>query len=126
MTRDDALKNLNTKIMAGEGPDVLVLDNMPIESYINKGLLLDLSTFAGELNGNGNLFQNVVEAVKTDDKLYAGYSRDAPGGNPRGRYTGILFGEGYHVYAFHELRVFMDNGRGTDRYKCGHGIPETE
>ena len=71
VTRDDALKNLNTKIMAGEGPDVLVLDNMPIESYINKGLLLDLSTFAGELNGNGNLFQNVVEAVKTDDKLYA-------------------------------------------------------
>ena len=33
--------------MAGEGPDVLVLDNMPVESYINKGLLLDLSTFAG-------------------------------------------------------------------------------
>ncbi len=29
-TREDVIKNLNTRMMAGEGPDVLILDNMPM------------------------------------------------------------------------------------------------
>ena len=36
VTREDALKKLNTRIMAGEGPDVIVLDDMPVDSYIEK------------------------------------------------------------------------------------------
>lgn len=36
VTREDALKKLNTKIMAGEGPDVLILDDMPLDSYMWK------------------------------------------------------------------------------------------
>ena len=71
ITRDDALKNLNTKIMAGEGPDVLILDNMPLDSYIEKGLLLDISPLIDSLSGDEELFGNIVEAMKTGDKLYA-------------------------------------------------------
>lgn len=70
VTREDALKKVNTEIMAGEGPDLLVLDNMPIDSYIDKGLLLDLSPVADELSGEEALFPNVVEAFRTDGKLY--------------------------------------------------------
>ncbi len=71
VTRDDALKSLNTKIMAGEGPDVLILDDMPLDSYIEKGLLLDLSPLIDSLSGDEEVFGNIVEAMKTDSKLYA-------------------------------------------------------
>lgn len=39
----DALRALNTEIMAGNGPDILLLDGLPVNSYIEKGLLTDLS-----------------------------------------------------------------------------------
>lgn len=70
VTREDALKKLNTQIMAGEGPDLLILDNMPIDSYIDKGLLLDLSTVVEGLSGEEELFPNIVEAFRTDGKIY--------------------------------------------------------
>lgn len=40
---DDALKTIATELVAGKGPDVLVLDGMPLDSYAEKGVLLDLS-----------------------------------------------------------------------------------
>lgn len=70
VTREDALKNLNTKIAAGEGPDVFILDNMPTDSYIEKGLLLDLSSILENLDGEDALFENIVEAFRTEDKIY--------------------------------------------------------
>lgn len=71
ITREDALKSLNTKIMAGEGPDVLILDDMPLDSYIEKGLLWDMSTLIEGMSGEDVLFGNLVDAMKTGDKLYA-------------------------------------------------------
>ena len=71
ITREDALKSLNTKIMAGEGPDVLILDNMPVDSYIEKGLLLDLSPVIDSLSGEEALFSNIVDAFRTEDKIYS-------------------------------------------------------
>ncbi len=71
ITREDALKNLNTQIMAGEGPDVLILDDMPLDSYIEKGLLMDLSAILGGLSGEDEIFSNIVQAMKKDDKVYA-------------------------------------------------------
>ena len=71
ITREDALKTLNTKIMAGEGPDVLVLDDMPIDSYIEKGLLLDMNPLLSSLSGDAELFENIVDAMKTGDSIYA-------------------------------------------------------
>ena len=43
VTVDDALRTLNSDIMAGEGPDVIILDGMPVDNYIDKGLLMDIS-----------------------------------------------------------------------------------
>ena len=71
VTREDALKTLNTKIIAGEGPDIMILDNMPIDSYIEKGLLLDLSSIIDSLSGDAELFGNIVDAMKKDGQLYA-------------------------------------------------------
>ncbi|MCM1253007.1 MAG: ABC transporter substrate-binding protein [Clostridium sp.] len=71
VTREDALKILNTKIIAGEGADVLILDNMPIDSYIEKGLLMDLTPMISSLDGEEELFGNIVDAMKTGGQLYA-------------------------------------------------------
>lgn len=71
VTREDAIKNLNTKIMAGEGPDVIILDNLPIDSFIEKGLLMDLVPLLGGLSGEEELFGNIVDAMKMDGSVYA-------------------------------------------------------
>ena len=70
VTREDAVRNLNTKIMAGEGPDILLLDGLPRTSYEEKGMLADVSGIIGSMSGEEELFPNIVEACKKDGKLY--------------------------------------------------------
>ena len=43
VTDTDALKVLNTEIMAGTGPDVLLLDGISEDTYIERGMLENLS-----------------------------------------------------------------------------------
>lgn len=69
-TREDAIKKLNTQIMAGQGPDVLILDNLPVSSYVERGVLLDLSDHVQGMTGNGKLLSNIVEGFTEDGKLY--------------------------------------------------------
>ena len=72
VTRTDAIKNLNTELMAGEGPDIIFLDGLPIESYIEKGILADLSEPMETLEENGEtLFENVASAYEREGKKYA-------------------------------------------------------
>lgn len=70
VTREDALKILNTKMMADDGPDVLILDGMPVDSYMEKGLLLDLSPMLDSLGGETAFFDNLVDAFRVEDKIY--------------------------------------------------------
>ncbi len=71
VTREDAVRTLNTKIMAGEGPDILLLDGLPRTSYEEKGILADLSGIADDMSGDAAIFPNIIEACKKDGKLYA-------------------------------------------------------
>ncbi len=48
MTEADALRTLNTEILAGSGPDILRLDGMSTKSYLEKDVLLDLSDLLTE------------------------------------------------------------------------------
>ncbi len=58
----DALKTLATEIMAGNGPDVLLLDGMPVETYIEKGILKDLSALLKE--SGGSYFENILNVYQ--------------------------------------------------------------
>lgn len=71
VSASDAIKTLNTEILAGKGPDVLILDGMPVESYVEKGLLADISDVVKGYNEKNELFKNIVEAYKDKDKIYA-------------------------------------------------------
>lgn len=71
VTAADALRTLNTDILAGNGPDILVLDDMPVETYTEKGILADLSELAAKVEESDGLLTNVTEAYRSEDMLPA-------------------------------------------------------
>lgn len=48
VTEADALRTLNTEILAGSGPDILRLDGVSLDSYLEKNILMDLSDLLTE------------------------------------------------------------------------------
>ncbi|WP_029232667.1 ABC transporter substrate-binding protein [Butyrivibrio sp. VCB2006] len=66
-------EKLNMDIVSGNTPDILVIsDDLPVDSYINKGLFTDLTNYlANDPDvSESDLLTNVVDAFKTGDKLY--------------------------------------------------------
>lgn len=67
----DAISILNTEMMAGDGPDVLILNGLPWESYGKKGILKDLQgDLASYISGEDG-FANIFQAYQTDGAQYA-------------------------------------------------------
>ena len=62
VTRDDAIRTLNAELLSGNGPDVLVLDGLPVENYIEQGMLLDLSSVVQPMLDSGALLPNVASS----------------------------------------------------------------
>lgn len=75
VTAGDALAALSTDIMAGNGPDVLILDGMPVDSYIEKGILTDIRDVVNEVEDEDGLLTNIVTDNTRSDKIYAIPSR---------------------------------------------------
>lgn len=75
-TEDDygaGAEKLNLDIVSGNVPDIILIDeNLPVESYINKGLFADLNSYFAndpELS-NTKFLDNIVDAFMTDGKRY--------------------------------------------------------
>lgn len=68
VSKEDALKNLNTRLLAGDVPDVLVLDEMDIEQYAEKGVLKELDGMPQPYLDDGILYRNIVEGMRMTDK----------------------------------------------------------
>lgn len=68
-----SVNRLNNDIISGKVPDILVVDsNMPVESYIAKGLFEDLKPYVEadhELDMN-DFMPNIIEAFSADGKWY--------------------------------------------------------
>lgn len=62
--RNDALTKLNTELLAGNGPDLLILDGIAYENYAQKGLLADLSNAVPLAELQANLTESFVEEGK--------------------------------------------------------------
>ncbi len=67
-SKEDALKNLNTRLLAGEAPDVIMLDDMDIEQYADKGVLKELDGILQPYLDDGILYRNIVEGMRMTDK----------------------------------------------------------
>lgn len=70
ITYDDALKNLTTAILSGNAPDVIMLDGLDIDNYIEKNILLELSNSENIWNPDDVLLDNVAK-WNNDDGLYS-------------------------------------------------------
>lgn len=66
-TTEDVIRALNTEILNGSGPDILVLDDLPAQSYAEKGVLLDLNSVDGLLEG---VLPNLTTAQTHGDSIY--------------------------------------------------------
>lgn len=67
------VSRMNTDIISGEVPDILILGNdMPVDSYVSKGIFADLNTFLekDEEVKKEDLLPNVLEALSYEGALY--------------------------------------------------------
>lgn len=71
LTESDAIKTLNTSIMAGSGPDLIILDGMSVNNYIEKGILININDVVKEVNSEEKLFDGVSKAYSFDGNTYA-------------------------------------------------------
>lgn len=64
--------HLNNDIITGGMPDILLADGLPVENYISKGLIADVSKLIAEDEelSQVEFMQNVFDAYSVDGKLY--------------------------------------------------------
>lgn len=67
ISKNEAINAFNTEILAGEGADLIVLDGLSTETYMQKGVLADLSS----LEGVDSIFPFALDVFKEEDKVYA-------------------------------------------------------
>lgn len=67
LTRTDAIKQLNTELMAGGGADIIIMDGLSVEKYADMGLLQPIRLEQPE----EKYFKNIVETYHKDGTLYA-------------------------------------------------------
>ncbi|MGN1135277.1 MAG: extracellular solute-binding protein [Oscillospiraceae bacterium] len=70
---DDCLKRFNNDLVAGNIPDLLVVDaSLPFNSYVSKGLIADLGPIMekDETFNREDYLENVLEALSIGGKLY--------------------------------------------------------
>lgn len=66
-TRQDVVSALNAELLAGKGPDLILLDGLPFDSYAEKGVLADLS----DVVKKAGMLRNVAAAMTVEGAVYA-------------------------------------------------------
>lgn len=63
---------VNTQLMSGRGSDLILLDNLPYQTYAEKHLLVDLGRLmqSDQSFESGKYYQNIFEALEYKGKLY--------------------------------------------------------
>lgn len=70
VTQSDLIRTLNTDILAGNGADIFLLDGLPLSSYIQKGVLMDMSDIFSKPIQDKTLLNNIANSYITDGKIY--------------------------------------------------------
>lgn len=74
-TVEDYVKALNTELLAGKGADLIVMDSLPMDSYIEKGVLTDISPLYQAMIEKGQLSKEMLGAYEKNQKVYGIPSR---------------------------------------------------
>jgi ABC-type glycerol-3-phosphate transport system substrate-binding protein len=70
VTPEDVIRSLNTQLLAGKGPDLIVLDGLPLQSYIEKGVLKEIGALTQRLANEEGLLLNLASAYAFNGKTY--------------------------------------------------------
>lgn len=73
LATEDVLKALNTELLAGRGPDLIVFDGMDVTPYIENGVLADLSESVQEFS----VLDSIKSAFSVEGKTYIAAARYA-------------------------------------------------
>lgn len=68
---EDYIRSLNAELLSGGGPDILILDGLSELSYIEKGVLEDLTDEIESLISNGDFLANIAEGSRVDGRIYS-------------------------------------------------------
>lgn len=60
-------QQINTMLMGSEAPDILVLDHLNKDSYLEKGLLVELQDILAPMEESGELLSNIMGTYQTED-----------------------------------------------------------
>lgn len=90
ITINDAIRTLNTEILAGNGPDLICLDGFNLKTYMEKGLLTDLSEI---LSQSEPTLTQVTRCYEQEGKLYA---------VPTGFILPVVYGPSHIVSQIHD------------------------
>lgn len=66
-TDEDIIRSLNTRLLTGDAPDVLMLDGLSANNYMQHGLLANL---AGQVDISG-CYENIMQAYTVDGQAFA-------------------------------------------------------
>lgn len=67
----DEIRSLNTELLAGSGADILLLDGLSYKTYMEKGVLEDVTEVAKELEQEGILPHVIQNTAQKNGKIYA-------------------------------------------------------
>lgn len=74
----DFIKAFNTELLAGNGPDIIVTDGLPVDAYINKSILLDIKDIVQPMIDSGEVLDKVMESYSTNGNMYTVATRIKP------------------------------------------------
>ena len=90
ITVSDAIRALNTEILAGKGPDLICLDGFNLNTYQEKGLLADVSQILSQAEPT---LTQVTRCFEQDGKIYA---------VPTGFILPVMYGPSHIVSQIHD------------------------
>ena len=71
MDLNTVLQNLNARLLAGQGTDLMVLDGLNTNSLIEKGMLADISDVVTPMSESGEILKNIADGyIQEDGAVY--------------------------------------------------------
>lgn len=68
VSREDAQRKLNTELLAGDGPDLLVMDGLDVEQYAGKGVLRKLDDILAPYMEDKLVYENIVNSMRMTEE----------------------------------------------------------
>ena len=68
--REQVIHRVNDAIIAGKGPDILILEGLPQEKYVEQEMLADLKTSVEKIERDNDLYETIVNSYKTNGTQY--------------------------------------------------------